>query len=105
MEAMKSIFRYIKTHLSTGITFSRPIALQGYVDADWATDRLTMRSTTGIIFVGTEPVCWQSKLQNVVALSATKAEYVAMNQASSEAMRLRWLLQDPHKPQQSHTYP
>ena len=64
------------------------IVLQGYVDADMAGDK-DSRSTTGYVFaVGGTTVSWISKLQQVVALSTTEAEYVATIEASKEMI---WL--------------
>ena len=61
------------------------ISLQGYVDADMAGDRDNRRSTTGYVFtVGGTAVSWVSKIQSVVALSTTEAEYVAATEASKE---------------------
>ena len=59
------------------------LALQGYVDAHMAGDRDNRRSTRGYVFtVGGTTVSWVSKIQSVVALSTTKAEYVAATKAS-----------------------
>jgi hypothetical protein len=59
------------------------IVLHGYVDSDMAGDKDSRRSTTGYVFtVGGTTVSWISKLQNGVALSTTKAEYVAAIEAS-----------------------
>ena len=63
--------------------------LQGYVDADMVGDKYIRRSTTGYVFtVGGTTVSWISKLQQVVALSTTEAEYVAATEASKEMI---WL--------------
>ena len=63
--------------------------LQGCVDADMAGDKDSRRSTTGYVFnvVGTA-VSWISKLQQVVALSTTEAEYVVATEACKEMI---WL--------------
>nr|GFC86824.1 Gag-Pol polyprotein [Tanacetum cinerariifolium] len=53
------------------------------------------KSTTGYVFTfygGT--VSWVSKLQSVVAMSTTKAEYVAAAQASKEAVWFKMLLEE-----------
>jgi len=48
------------------------------------------RSTTGYVFiVGGTTVSWVSKIQSVVALSTTEAEYVAAIEASKEMIWLQ----------------
>ena len=67
----------------------------GYSDADWAGDLDTHRSTSGYVFqVGQSTVSWCSKRQATVAKSTTEAEYVALSQATQEAVWLRHLLTD-----------
>nr|GEW14819.1 Gag-Pol polyprotein [Tanacetum cinerariifolium] len=67
----------------------------GYVDSDYACDLDGSKSTTGYVFTlsgGT--VSWVSKLQSVVAMLTTEAEYVAAAQASKEAVWLKMLLEE-----------
>ena len=53
-------------------------------------DRDNKRSTTGYVFtVGGTTVSWVSKIQIVVALSTTEAEYVAVTEASKEMIWLQ----------------
>ena len=53
-------------------------------------DRDNRRSTTGYVFtVGGITVSWVSKIQSVVALSTTEAEYVAATEASKEIIWLQ----------------
>ena len=55
-----------------------------------ASDRDNRRSTTGYVFiVGGTTTCWVSKIQSVVALSTTEAEYVAATEASKEMIWLQ----------------
>ena len=69
--------------------------LVGYADADWAGDTDTRRSTSGYTFrIGDATVSWSSKRQASVARSSTEAEYVALSNASQEAIWLRKLLSD-----------
>jgi len=84
--AVKWIFRYLKGTKNQSLCFGgSKISLQGYVDADMAGDRDNRRSTTGYVFtIGGTAVSWVSKIQSVVALSTTKAEYVAATKASKE---------------------
>lgn len=55
-----------------------------------AGDKDNWRSTTGYVFtLGGTIVSWVSKIQSVVALSTTKAEYVAATEASKEMIWLQ----------------
>lgn len=88
-QALKQICRYLlKTH-DMGLTF-RPDPARGlecFVDADWAGswqmrsshDPISVRSRTGyvIMYAGC-PIVWASKMQTLVALSTTEAEYIAL---------------------------
>ncbi|GJR46587.1 ARM repeat protein interacting with ABF2-like protein [Tanacetum coccineum] len=65
---------------------NRVLTVKGYVDSDYAGDLYESKSTTGYVFtLSGETVSWVSKMQSVVAMSTTKAEYVAAAQASKEA--------------------
>ena len=76
--------------------------LQGYVDADMASDKDSRRSTIGYVFtVGGIAVSWISKLQQVVALSTTEAEYVAAIEASKEMIWLQRFMEELGKKQES----
>ena len=58
------------------------LVLEGYVDADWAGDLDGRKSTSRYLFTFARgAVSWQSRLQKYVALSTTKAEYIAANNA------------------------
>ena len=64
-----------------------------FVDSDWQNDVSTSRSTGGqLLTVNNGAVSWRSKLQSVVASSTAHAEYIALSEASREAMWLRQLL-------------
>lgn len=59
------------------------IGLHGYVDTNMASDLDSRKSTTCCICTyGETAVSWLLKLQNIVALSTTEAEYVAMTEVS-----------------------
>lgn len=63
--------------------------LEGFVDADWAADVTDRRSFTGFCFrLSGSIVSWESRKQNCVALSSTEAEYIAISEASREAIYL-----------------
>lgn len=62
-----------------------------FSDADWAEYLMDRKSTTGFGFrLGHGLISWRSKKQNLVALSSTKAEYVAMLETCCESL---WLVQ------------
>ncbi|KAH9647635.1 hypothetical protein KPL70_025262 [Citrus sinensis] len=75
--------------------------VRGYVDSDFAGDLDKRKSITGYVFVLSRTVVsWVSKLQTVVALSTTKAEYMAATQACKEAIWIQRLLEEfGHKQQ------
>ncbi|GJR70513.1 gag-pol polyprotein [Tanacetum coccineum] len=95
-EAVKRILRYVKGTSDVALCFrDSDLIVKGYVDSDYAGDLDGSKSTTGYVFTlsgGT--VSWVSKLQSVVAMSTTEAEYVAAAQASKEAVWLKMLLED-----------
>ena len=63
--------------------------LQGYVDADMAGDKDNMRNTTGYVFTIRERIIsWIFKLQKVVSLSTTEAEYVVASKVSKDMICL-----------------
>lgn len=94
-EAVKTILRYMKGSRQRGITYGgqEKLLLEGYSDSDWAGDLESWKSTSGFIFMlNSGPVSWCSKRQPTVALSSTKAEYIALTLAAKEAIWLRLLL-------------
>lgn len=93
--AAKHVLRYLKGNVRT-LTYSNTsstLDLVGYVDADWAGDVHTRKSTTGYVFtLGGTAIAWKTKLQPIVATSSTYAEYIALTTAAQEAVALRRLL-------------
>jgi hypothetical protein len=69
--------------------------LTGYVDSDLAGDVDTRKSTTGYVYtLGGTAVSWVSRLQKIVALSNTEAEYVAVTEAGKEMVWLQGFLEE-----------
>jgi hypothetical protein len=75
---VKWILRYLIGTSMHALCFGGSnIVLQGYVDSDMEGDKYNRRSTTGYVFTtGGTTISWILKLQKVVSLSTTKAEYV-----------------------------
>ena len=67
--------------------------MRGYVDADWAEDVESRKSTTGYVFkLNGGAISWSSRRQQLVTLSSTEAEYVAAVEAGKEVLYTRILL-------------
>jgi hypothetical protein len=95
-KAAKRILRYLQGSKQLCLTYhSQEPDFFGYCDSDWAQDRSDRKSTTGyVFFFAGAPISWATKKQQSVALSTCEAEYMAMSEATKEAMYLRQLLQD-----------
>jgi len=93
--AAKRVLRYLKGTADYGVCFwPRGGRLEGMVDADFAGDLSTRKSTTGYVFtINGGAVSWSSKLQSVVAVSTSEAEYIAAAAAVKEALWLQKLVQ------------
>jgi len=94
--AIKRVLRYVKGSMDKGLVFDKnsSCALQGFSDADWPGDHETRRSTTGFTFIfGGAAVSCGSKLQKTVPLSTMEAQYMALCEASKEAVWLNKLVQ------------
>nr|GEW42722.1 retrovirus-related Pol polyprotein from transposon TNT 1-94 [Tanacetum cinerariifolium] len=104
-EAVKRILRYIKGNSDVVLCYGESgLTIKGYVDSDYAGDLDGSKSTTGYVFtLSGRTVSWVSKLQSVVAMSTTKAEYVAAAQASKEAVWLKMLLEKLNHEQEKIT--
>ncbi|KAH9307354.1 hypothetical protein KI387_035265, partial [Taxus chinensis] len=106
-QAVKWILRYLRGTMGTVLCYSgSDTTLRGYVDSDMAGDVDSRRSTTGYIYtVGGTTVSWISRLQKLVALSTTEAEYVAATEASKEMIWLQQLLEElGHKQEECKLY-
>ncbi|XP_048423745.1 secreted RxLR effector protein 161-like [Pyrus x bretschneideri] len=89
MGAVERILRYLKSSPGRGIMFSKNdhSRIEGYNDADWASNVTDRRSTSGYFtFVGGNLVTWRSKKQKVIALSSAEAEYRGMAKGVCELL-------------------
>jgi len=92
---MRHILRYIKHTLQCEIFYEAKNQLQvhGYTDANWASNVLDGRSTSGFMFsFGSGIVSWSSKKQPTFALSSTKVEYKGATITACEVIWLQKLL-------------
>ena len=104
-EAVKRICRYLLRTKHRGLILKpdKSKGLECYVDADFAGswsshsshDPLSVHSRTGFcIFYAGCPILWKSKIQSIIALSTTEAEYVALSSALREVIPIIKLLED-----------
>ena len=92
--AVKHLFRYLQGTLDYKLTYepnpSSSSLFTTFSDADHGGCKDTGRSTGAyVVKMGTGAVSWSSKLQPIVALSTTEAEYVAAVSAGAELLWFR----------------
>ena len=94
-EAAIRVVRYLKgTRLLTlQLGGTTPVKLIGYSDSDYANCPVSSKSIGGYCYsLGSGAVSWSSRKQKTVADSSCYAEYIALHDASHEAVFLRQLL-------------
>ena len=101
-KVVKWILRYLKGSSDTCFCFTgSSLKLQGYVDADFADDIDSRKSTTEFVFtLGGITISWASNLQKIVTLSITEAEYVATTKVGKEMIWLHGFLDELGKKQE-----
>ncbi|KAI0514113.1 hypothetical protein KFK09_010147 [Dendrobium nobile] len=93
---LKKLIRYIKGSIDLGIPIARSnLHLRTFSDADWASDPVTRKSTSGYCtFLGNTLVSWTVKKQSTVSQSSTESEYRALAAATADTLWIRRLLLD-----------
>ena len=93
--ALKWMLRYLRGAGNFGILYkgcdeTETEILQGFCDADYATNLDNRKSQTGYVFtMFGSAISWKSSLQSVVALSTTEAEYIALTSAVKESFWIK----------------
>jgi hypothetical protein len=97
--ALMRVIAYLNTTKDYWLTFGRGTnQLEGYSDADWAS-QTHRHSISGYVFhMGDSAVTWSSKKQAIVALLSNEAEYVAQTHAAKELIWLRTILSELNLP-------
>lgn len=100
------VFRYVKGSIDCCITYSfgptsdeltNELKAIVYSDSDFASDKTNRRSVSGyIVMLGGGPVSWQSRRQKSVSTSTAEAEYVALFEASKQAIWTTGFLNELH---------
>ncbi|KAI0507419.1 hypothetical protein KFK09_013544 [Dendrobium nobile] len=93
---LKRLLRYLKGTKDFGLPiFKTNPKLTTFVDADWASDPHTRRSTSGFCtYLGNNLISWTVKKQQTVARSSTEAEYRSLASAAADVIWLRRILSD-----------
>lgn len=97
--ACKRILRYLKGTSSYGIKYERSDGTNDFVvaysDADWASDRLSRRSTSGyMVLIANSLISWRCQRQRSVALSTVESEFVAMSICLQDLLWYKDLLRE-----------
>lgn len=104
-KAVKRIVQYLKSTKEKGLIFNvdHSAGIECYVDADFtggykngqSNNAHNCMSRTGyIIKYATCPIVWSSKLQTMIALSTTEAEYMALSTAMREVIHIKQLMEE-----------
>ena len=104
--AIIHLVMYLKgtRHIGLRLSPDRSKGFENYVDADFSglwnkdfaqTDPSTAKSRSGwIVFYAGCPIIWSSKLQGMVALSTTEAEYIALSQSLCDVLPMMELVEE-----------
>ena len=97
--AVKHLFRYVKGTLDHALTYapepSSPHLFTTFSDADHGGNPDSGKSTSAyVVRMASGAVSWLSKLQSIIALSTTEAEYIAAVTAGQETLWFRQFLSE-----------
>ena len=98
-KALKHLCRYLQGTKDVKLCYqpdpSSPERFTAYADADYAGELDSRRSTSGMVVkMGSGAISWASKLQPVVSLSTTEAEYISATATGQEVLWLRNLFSE-----------
>jgi len=98
LNMMKHIYHYLIGTQDLRLFFHGNLLnanLIGFSDSDWARDLNSRRSVSGYTFIFCRAaIAWSAKKQQTLALSSTKAEYMAMTHSRKELTFLTHLFCD-----------
>ncbi len=93
-QAAKQVLLYLKATQDMTLRYrkmEKPVQL--YVDADWASDKTDRKSYSGYLaIIAGGAVSWSCRKQTVTAQSTLEAEFLALGEATREAIWLKNLL-------------
>ena len=96
--AVKHVMRYLKGMMDLKLTYApnnSDTLFTTWTNADHRGNLDNGKSPTGyLVKVGTSAISWSSKLQSIVALSTTEAEFVAVTTAGTEVVWMQNFLDE-----------
>ena len=95
--AVKRILRYLAYTPTLGLWYPKgsEFDLVGFSDADYASDKVDRKSTSGTChFLGRSLAWWSSKKQNCVSLSTAESEYIAAGSCCAQLLWMKQTLKD-----------
>lgn len=97
-EAVIRIMRYLRGTQDKRLCYTSDCEsneLHAYSDADWASDLDKRRSCTGFVVNMTgAAINWKSHRQDIVALSSTEAEYIALSSCVKDVLWIQQILNE-----------
>ncbi|XP_051127819.1 secreted RxLR effector protein 161-like [Andrographis paniculata] len=95
-KAIVRVLRYLRFTRDYGLHYNRlPVVVEGYSDANWISDTLNSRSTSGYVFtLAGATISWKSSKQTIIAKSTMESEFIALDKAGEEAEWNRHFLED-----------
>lgn len=97
LTGIKGILKYLKGTMSLGLWYpsGANLFVEGYSDSDFGSCKLDTKITSGIChLLGCSLVSWNSKKQACVALSTTKAKYIAARSCCTRSLWIKSQLED-----------
>ena len=88
---LKRVVRYLMGAADQGVSYhfanDGVLRVQGFCDSDYSNCVKSRKSQTGFVFtINGSPIAWCSRRQEVVSLSSTEAELIALTAAAQEAV-------------------
>ncbi|CAD7000790.1 unnamed protein product [Ceratitis capitata] len=92
----KRVLRYLKGTLNYGLFYEQTDEeLYAVADADWGGNLTDRRSYSGYAFIlAGVVISWEARKQKTVSPSSTESEYMALSEATREALYLREMLNE-----------
>ena len=90
-----SISKSMEERLRASTPSGAPNSADLYIDADYAGDPNTRRSTSGmVVMMNGGPISWSSRLQKLCAQSTAESEIYAVTDSVKEAIHVKLLCED-----------